>query len=100
MIDLSSLSTFPAILEHIVSITPESLWRQRSRAGAFALVEHAWHVADLEEEAYAMRIERLLSEEAPSFADFAGNVVAIERRYLDQDLRPALARYVAAREAN
>jgi hypothetical protein len=94
------LELFPGILQPIVDGTPEALWRQRSRAGGFALVEQAWHLADLEVEAYAVRIERLLSEEHPSFADFAGDVVARERRYLDLDLRVGLARYVAARDAN
>ncbi|HWS71975.1 MAG TPA: hypothetical protein VN605_07660, partial [Thermoanaerobaculia bacterium] len=69
MFDLDSLSKLPTLLQHVVLITPESLWRRRSSANVFALVEQAWHLADLECDAYAMRIERLLEEEDPSFGD-------------------------------
>jgi hypothetical protein len=100
MTNLSLLSLLPTLLPRIVSITPEALWRRRSSTRGFALVEQAWHLADLECDAYAVRIERLLAEENPSFADFEGERIAIERRYLERELRPALERYVATREAN
>ena len=100
MIDLHSLSTFPTILRHVVAITPEPLWRRRSSADVFALVEQAWHLADLECDAYAVRIERLLSEDGPAFGDFDGERVAVERKYLEQDLHSALERFAATREAN
>jgi len=98
--DLESLAIFPAILQRVVDATPESLWGDRSNEGIFSLLEQAWHLADLEEEAYAVRIARLLTEESPSFEDFAGGVTAIERRYFEQELPPALNRYRSTREAN
>lgn len=100
MLDLDSLSKFPALLRHAVATTPEARWRQRSSANGFALVEQAWHLADLECDAYSVRIERLLAEEDPSFGDFEGERIAVERRYLEQELLPALERYASTREAN
>jgi hypothetical protein len=79
---------------------PESLHRTRDSAGNFALVEQVWHLADLEEEGYTVRITRILGETNPSLPDFRGDVVARERRYIEQALAPALQRFESARAAN
>lgn len=68
--------------------------------GAFAPVEHAWHLADLEREGYALRIRRLLGEERPHLADFDGAGIARERRYRSLSLADGLAAFAAARGAN
>ena len=96
---MQSLAHFPEILRSIVSSVPEEHWRTRGPRDAFALVEHAHHLADLEEEGYALRIARLLGEDAPTLPDFRGDVIARERNYLDQPLLPALERFTAARQA-
>ncbi len=77
------------------------LIRRRAASGFFSLVEHAWHLADLECEGYGPRIERLLSGEVnPLFADFRGDEIAKQRRYNEQAIAPAVARFVARRMAN
>ncbi|MGZ4778716.1 MAG: DinB family protein [Thermoanaerobaculia bacterium] len=77
------------------------LIRRRAASGFFSLVEHAWHLADLECEGYGPRIDRLLSGEVnPYFADFRGDEIAKQRRYIEQDIAPAVARFVARRSAN
>ena len=58
---------------------------RRPAAGGFALVEHAWHLADLEREGYGARISRLLAETAPALPDFDGDRIAREREYLAGD---------------
>lgn len=97
---MTTLARFPEILRAVVAAVPEEQWRTRGPNDFFALVEHAHHLADLEEEGYARRIERLLREDRPSLPDFAGDVIAQERRYIDQPLLPALERFCATRDAN
>ena len=58
--------------------------------GAFSPVDHAWHLAHLEREGYALRIQRLLAEERPHLADFDGAGIARERRYRSLSLATAL----------
>lgn len=94
------LRQLPGILPDVVARVPDGQLRTRSSDGKFAVVEHVWHLADLEEEGYLVRIERLLAEERPRLADFAGDAVAAERRYIDQSAMPAVERFVAARRRN
>lgn len=68
--------------------------------GAFSPVEQAWHLADLEREGYAVRIRRLLEEDAPQLPDFDGQRIAAERNYRSLDLREGLAAFRAARLVN
>lgn len=97
---MHDLAAFPAILAAVVEAVPREKIRIRASDGRFALVEHVWHLADLEEEGYAVRIERLLAEEHPALADFHGDVIAEERHYIDQEIAPALERFTRARKAN
>ena len=95
---LQKLSGTPALVAAVAAQVPEALVRVRS--GPFALVEHAWHMADLERDAFGERIRRLLEEEDPFLPDFDGEKVAREREYLKLDLQAALAAFGAAREEN
>lgn len=88
-----------AILRIVFARTPRNLWTERA-GEPFALVEHACHLADLEEEAFGVRIARLIEEEQPLLRDFPGDAIARERRYLDHDPLPAIERFRAARIAN
>jgi hypothetical protein len=47
--------------------------------GSLSPVEQCWHLADLEREAYAVRIQRLLREPDPTLPDFDGGKIAKER---------------------
>lgn len=98
--DLDALGRFPDILQRVVDATPRELWRRRAANGEFALVENAHHLADLEEEGFGARIERLLSDREPFLPDFAGDVIAEQRRYLELDMQPALDRFRTARDGN
>ncbi len=97
---LDRLHDFPAILRKLAGSTGEELWRCKPANGAFALVEHAWHVADLEQEGFGARIERILDQSNPYLPDFAGHELARRRRYLEQAMWPAVTRFAATREAN
>jgi uncharacterized damage-inducible protein DinB len=89
------LSGTPAILARVAAQVPAELVRVRS--GPFALVEHVWHMADLERE-FAERIRRLLGEADPFLPDFDGERIAKERQYLTLDFAAGLAAFAAARE--
>ena len=89
------LSGTPAILTRVAAQVPAELVRVRS--GPFALVEHVWHMADLERE-FAERIRRLLGEADPFLPDFDGERVAKERQYLTLDLAAGLTAFASARE--
>jgi len=90
------LSRTPALLARVAAQVPDALVRVRS--GPFALLEHAWHIADLEREGFGERVRRLIAEEDPFLPDFDGEGIAREREYLKLDLAPAIAAFTAARE--
>jgi hypothetical protein len=97
---LERLSVFPPLVERALSGVPDPLLHRRAADGTFALVEHAWHLYDLESDAYRVRIARLLSESAPHFPDFRGDVIAEARKYLTLPLRDALVGFNTTRAAN
>ena len=68
--------------------------------GSFSLVEHVWHLADLEREGFGERIERLQREERPFLPDFEGDRIARERDYPSRSLDEGLAAFRTARARN
>lgn len=92
------LSRMPALLSRVAPVFPDVA--VRAKGGSFALVEHVWHLADLEREGFAVRIARLLAETDPQLPDFDGEGTAKERRYLELDLAAGLSAFAAARAAN
>jgi hypothetical protein len=98
--DLSRHSAFAETVRAIVGRVPEAMQRTRDSVVGFALVEQIWHLADLEQEGFAVRIDRILRESHPLLADFPGGKLARERRYIEQPLLPALQRFEEARAAN
>ena len=96
---LARLGAMPALLRECAAAL-SSVTHRRPAAGGFALVEHAWHLADLEREGYGTRISRLLAETAPALPDFDGDRIAREREYLAGDVTLALAVFEQARTRN
>ncbi len=92
------LADTPKILTRVAAAVPATLVRVRS--GPFALVEHLWHLADLEREGFGARIVRLMDEDDPFLPDFDGERIAREREYLRKDAASALAAFAAARAEN
>lgn len=97
---LAHLETTPAWLEEMATAIGKDQERSAGPEGAFSLVEHAWHLADLEKEGFGERIRRLRDEERPSLPDFDGARLARERAYRSLPLAPALAAFALARFAN
>ncbi len=97
---LRALEEMPASLSRWVDAAGPSRLHIRARAGGFAMVEHVWHLADLEREGFGERIRRLRAEEEPFLPDFDGGRIARERNYLARDAAEGVREFAAAREAN
>jgi len=95
-----TLESTPALLARAAAELPEDRVRQRGTAGGFSLVEHVWHLADLEREGYGARIRRLLTEDEPLLSNFEGDRIARERVYLRRDLAEGLLAFTTARTRN
>jgi len=95
-----TLESTPALLARAAAELPEDRVRQRGTAGGFSLVEHVWHLADLEREGYGVRIRRLLTEDEPLLSNFEGDRIARERVYLRRDLAEGLLAFTMARTRN
>jgi uncharacterized damage-inducible protein DinB len=94
---LERLGSMPRCFQEFVDAIPPARWRTRPADGAFSLQEHACHLRDIEIEAYRVRLERMLAEEAPALADVDGGMLARQRDYHRQDLAAAQAAFAAVR---
>jgi hypothetical protein len=65
----------------------------------FSLLEHVWHLRDIDAFGFIERVRRTLNEVRPELPDVPGDRLAIERRYNEQPLRPALDDLLAARRS-
>jgi hypothetical protein len=97
---MHDLAAFPSVVRQLIESAPPELLTKRSSTGGFALIENAWHLADIEVEGYAVRLRRLLKEKSPLLPDFKGDVIAADRDYLHLPLEPALERFEKARAEN
>jgi hypothetical protein len=101
-VERADAATLATMIEYVELAVARAGSRARLRAhdGSFSMVEHVWHLADLEREGFGVRIERLAQEERPFLADFQGDVIARERAYHALSLEDGLAAFAAARRAN
>jgi molybdopterin converting factor small subunit len=93
------LAAMPDLLHAAARRLGERDWLV-SPPGGFCLVEQAWHLADLEHEAYAARLRRLLVEQDPLLPDFDGARAARERDYRARTLSSGIVAFSRARQAN
>lgn len=97
---MDDLAAFPSVVRQWMESVPSELLTRQPAAGGLALIENAWHLADLEVEGYGVRLRRILAETSPSLPDFQGDAIARERDYLHLPLAPALERFARARAEN
>jgi len=90
----------PAVVVEAARGLPGSAVADRPVAGGFAMIEHVWHLADLETDAYEVRIRRLREEDGPELPGFDGEAVAAKRKYRALRLRDGLEKFAEARERN
>ena len=67
---LDTLAQMPDYLSTSFAGVSAAAASTRGPGDVFSPVEQCWHLADLEREAFAVRIRRLLSEPDPRLADF------------------------------
>lgn len=94
---IERLERMPAFLAAAIAATPARALVERPEPDAFALVEQACHLRDVEREGYLVRVRRILAETAPVLEPFDGAAVARERDYLAQDAHEAARAFAAAR---
>ena len=96
---LDRLSAMPAFLDEAFAglTSTEALIED---ADGVSPVEQCWHLADLERDGYAVRIQRLVSELEPALPDFDGARVARERNYKSLSLTEGLEAFRRARAEN
>ncbi|MFI4942847.1 MAG: DinB family protein [Burkholderiales bacterium] len=93
----AGLEGMPAFLESAFGSLTADEAALRPADGSFAPVEQCWHLADLENEGFRVRIGRLLSEHDPELPDFDGDRVAAERHYRMLSLADGLRAFQEAR---
>jgi hypothetical protein len=97
---LLTLESTPALLARAAEGLVPSQVCQSPAPGCFSLVEHVWHLADIEREGYGVRIRRILMEDEPLLSDFPGDRFAREREYVRRSLADGLASFAEARNRN
>lgn len=97
---VKSLQKTPETLRQLVSGLPDRRLTSKPSDTEFSILEHICHLRDIEEEGYAVRIEKLLIEVEPFLPDVDGNKLAEERAYNQQDFRAALHEFTLARNNN
>jgi hypothetical protein len=94
---ISQLSATPTLLRELLGAMDLKKLRTKAAPGVFSPLEDAWHLRDIETEGYLVRIQRMLTEESPLLEDLNGDEMAIERRYNELELAPALEGFASAR---
>ncbi len=97
---LTNLGAMPEYLDsRFAQLSREDATRPGPDNG-FSPVEQCWHLADLEREGFAERMQRIRREQKPMLPDFDGSAIAGERNYRGKSLSEALAEFRAARAAS
>ncbi len=97
---LAALAEMPQVLATAAASLDVNELRRPGPDGSFSLVEHAWHLADLEGEGYSERLRRLETEDDPRLPDFDGAQIARERAYRTLSFADGLRTFAEARARN
>jgi uncharacterized protein YndB with AHSA1/START domain len=81
----------------LLDAMPAAAGYRKPAPDRFSLVEHLWHLADVEQFGWALRWPRVLAEQAPVLEGVDGDRLAIERRYQQRPWRGAARRFIAQR---
>jgi len=95
---LNRLEAVVSEIADTVAAVPESRWHQPLRAGARPPHAIIAHLRDVERNAYAPRLRRLLDEDMPEFESFDPEKWEADRYNPDEPLTALLAEYAGLRE--
>jgi AraC-like DNA-binding protein len=98
MLPSPKLCEMPLLVARVVAAIGDA-FGVRPSSGGFALVEHVWHLAELETEAFQVRIARLATEAVPWLPDFDGHRLAVERGYIARPLAAGVRAFARGRAA-
>lgn len=94
---IGSLERMPeALLSRLAGLSDAQL-RLKPAPDVFSALENVCHLRDIEIEGYARRLGLLLREDHPHLPNLDGAALARERRYNEQELRPALDAFLSMR---
>jgi hypothetical protein len=88
---IERVSATPARAAELARGLSEEQLSRRVNADFFSMRESILHLRDIDVEGYEPRIRRILSETSPALADVNGAQLAIDRKYNQQPVAPALA---------
>ena len=97
---LEALAAAPAKIQDLLNHASAEQLQRHGASGEFSCVESVCHLRDIEAEAYAARINRILGEDWPLLPDIDGGRLAVERDYNNQDVHEALRAFSRARKEN
>lgn len=97
---LADLEAMPDFLVEAFAILPHAKLTVSGPNRSFSPVEHVWHLADLEQQGFAIRIRRLQAGDNPRLPNFDGDLVAREGNYKARSLDEGIAAFRAARSDN
>jgi hypothetical protein len=95
---IDTLARAPEVVREAIAGVDVDKLRKKPKPSIFSPLEDVWHLRDIETEGYLVRIRRILSETLPVLEDLDGDRMAIERRYNELELGPAIAGFATARE--
>ena len=72
--------------------------REQPAGGGFSLVQHLWHLADVEQHGWAQRFTRLLAEPHAVLPGVDGDRLALEGNYQQRPWRGAAVRFLRLRQ--
>jgi len=73
----------------LAGLSSAQLRERREGCGSFSLLEHLWHLHDVDDLGYLVRVRRTLAEARPELPDVDGDRLAAERAYQRRELEPA-----------
>ncbi len=97
---LAELESMPEFLEESFAGLTADKVTLPGPEGLFSPIEQVWHLADLEREGFALRIDRIQRELDPHLPDFDGAAVAAARNYRGLSLAAGLEAFKTARMDN
>lgn len=97
---VGQLAGTPRVVRQLIGDLKEDDARWKPGNEEWSVLEHLCHLKDIEQEGYAVRIEKLIHETEPYLADIDGDRLAVERSYNSLDLEQALHLFTLARQQN
>jgi len=97
---MALLDAMPSYLEKSFADLAIADMTRNGPSGEFAPIEQVWHLADLEQEGFAIRIQHLLWGFTTQMPDFDGDRVAKERQYKKLDFAEGIRKFKEARKRN